>query len=70
VGARPAAGEPDSKISVFRLDPDGSRAERVAATFGKASVNEIHVISGLEPGDRIIVSDTSKWSAYDELRIR
>ncbi|HKZ73613.1 MAG TPA: HlyD family efflux transporter periplasmic adaptor subunit [Steroidobacteraceae bacterium] len=68
--ARPAAGEPDSKISVFRLDPDGSRAERVAATFGKASVNEIHVISGLEPGDRIIVSDTSKWSAYDELRIR
>jgi HlyD family secretion protein len=68
--ARPASGESDSDASVFRLEADGSRAERVSAKFGKASVNEIHVVSGLAPGDRIIVSDISRWNAYDELRIR
>jgi HlyD family secretion protein len=68
--ARPASGESDSEASVFRLEEDGSRAERIPARFGKASVNEIHVVSGLAPGDRIIVSDISQWNAYDELRIR
>ncbi|MGH8285471.1 MAG: efflux RND transporter periplasmic adaptor subunit, partial [Steroidobacteraceae bacterium] len=68
--ARPAYGEPESDVSVFKVATDGERAERVSAKFGKASVNEIHVVSGLEPGDRIIVSDISQWSAYDELRIR
>jgi hypothetical protein len=68
--ARPASGEGESEASVFRLDDDGARAERISAKFGKASVNEIHVVSGLAPGDRIIVSDISRWSAYDELRIR
>jgi HlyD family secretion protein len=68
--ARPAGGEPDSKVSLFKLDADGTRARRTSAQFGKASVNEILVKSGLAPGDRIIVSDTTQWSAYDELRIR
>lgn len=68
--ARPATGEPESQASIFRLDPNGDRAERITARFGKASVNEIHVVSGLAPGDRIIVSDTSQWSSHDELRIR
>ncbi|MGQ0833820.1 MAG: efflux RND transporter periplasmic adaptor subunit [Gammaproteobacteria bacterium] len=68
--ARPAYGEPESDVSVFRVAADGERAKRVTAKLGKASVNEIHVVAGLEPGDRIIVSDISQWSAYDELRIR
>jgi HlyD family secretion protein len=68
--ARPAYGEPESDVSLFKVDPDGTRAERITAKLGKASVNEIHVVSGLEPGDRIIVSDISQWNAYDELRIR
>jgi HlyD family secretion protein len=67
---RPASGEPESKVSVFKVDTDGTRAQRVTATFGKASVNEIHVVAGREPGDPINVSDKSQWSAYDELRIR
>jgi HlyD family secretion protein len=68
--ARPASGDPESKVSVFRLDADGSHAHRVAVQLGKASVNEIQVIAGLAAGDRIIVSDVSQWSASDELRIR
>jgi len=68
--ARPAGGEPESKVSLFKLDADGSHAHRTSAQLGKASVNEILVKSGLQAGDRIIVSDTTQWSAYDELRIR
>jgi HlyD family secretion protein len=68
--ARPAAGDPESRASLFKVDADGSRAHRVTVQLGKASVSEIQVIAGLAPGDRIIVSDVSQWSASDELRIR
>jgi HlyD family secretion protein len=68
--ARPAFGEPESEVSVFKLDAGGSHARRVPVKFGKESVNEIQVVSGLEPGDQIIVSDISQWSHYDELHIR
>jgi HlyD family secretion protein len=68
--ARPATGDPESEVSLFKLDADGAHAHRTTARLGKASVNEILVMSGLNAGDRIIVSDTTQWSAYDELRIR
>ncbi|HVY81683.1 MAG TPA: HlyD family efflux transporter periplasmic adaptor subunit [Steroidobacteraceae bacterium] len=69
--ARPASGgEPESRASVFRLDPDGAHARRIAVRLGKASVSEIQVLAGLAAGDRIIVSDVSQWSSSDELRIR
>jgi len=68
--ARPVGGEPESQASVFKIDADGWRATRTAVRLGKASINEILVQSGLSAGDRIIVSDTSQWSASDELRIR
>ena len=70
VSPQTANGEAEADVSVFRLTADGTRAQRVTARFGKASVNEVHVLAGLEPGDRIIVSDISRWRAYDELRIR
>jgi HlyD family secretion protein len=68
--ARPATGEPESLASVFKVEPGGGRAKRISVRLGKASVNEILVLSGLNAGDRIIVSDISQWSASDELRIR
>jgi HlyD family secretion protein len=67
--ARPATGDPESRASVFRLDPDG-HARRIAVQLGKASVSEVQVLAGLAAGDRIIVSDVSQWSSSDELRIR
>jgi HlyD family secretion protein len=67
---RPAAGDPESRTSVFKLDADGTHARRIAVQLGKASVNEVQVLAGLAAGDRIIVSDVSQWSASDELRIR
>jgi HlyD family secretion protein len=67
---RPASGGSDSSTTVLKLDASGGRAHRVPVRFGKESVNQIAILSGLQPGDQIIVSETSQWSSYDEIHIR
>jgi len=66
---RPALGNENSTISLFRLSADGTTATRVPVKVGRASVNNIQVIEGLEPGDTVILSDMSRWDANDRLRI-
>lgn len=66
---RPAYGQPDSDVRLFRLDPETGIATRVPVRLGRASVSLIEVRQGLEPGDRIILSDTSQWDDYDRLSI-
>lgn len=65
---RPAYGQPGSTLGLFRVDEDG-RARRVQVALGRASVNLIEVRSGLEPGDQVVLSDTSQWEDYDLLRL-
>ncbi len=67
---RPAYGQPESTVGIFRLTADGGAAERVRVTLGRASVNAVEVVRGLRPGDRVIVSDVSQYDAQDRLRIR
>ncbi len=57
---RPAFGNPNSTISLFRLDPDGKGAVRVPVKVGQASVNAIQVLEGLHEGDTVILSDMSR----------
>lgn len=66
---RPAYGQPDSEVRLFRVDPESGLAARVPVRLGRASVSSIEVIRGLEVGDRIILSDTSQWDDYDRLRL-
>jgi HlyD family secretion protein len=65
---RPAYGQPDSTVGLFKLDADG-QARRVQVALGRASVNLIEIRSGLQPGDRVILSDTSAWDEYDRIRL-
>lgn len=67
---RPASGDEDSTISLFRVDPDGKTASRVAVKVGRASVNDIQVISGLNAGDTVILSDTSRWDGDEKVRLK
>jgi len=67
---RPAYGQPESTVGLFRLAPDGSSAERVRVTLGRASVNAVEVVRGLKPGDRVIISDVSQYDAQDKLRVK
>jgi HlyD family secretion protein len=66
---RPAAGQEQGTLSLFRLNDDGT-ATRVPVTLGKASVRAIEIVDGLREGDRVILSDMSAWDEYDTLRVR
>ena len=66
--SRPAA--PSSGESVlFKLESDGSHAARVKVRFGAQSANSVQVLEGLQPGDRVILSDTSKYNGFERIRI-
>jgi HlyD family secretion protein len=66
---RPAFGQEDSTISLFKLDPDGKGATRVPVKVGRASVNSIQVLQGLHEGDTVILSDMSRWDNTDRIRL-
>lgn len=66
---RPAIGEAHATVTVFKLTGDGE-AVRVPVKFGRASVKDIEIESGLRAGDRVVLSDMSKWDGVDRLRIQ
>ena len=66
---RPAFGNENSTISLFRLTPDGREAVRTPVKVGRASVNAIQVLGGLEAGDTVILSDMSRWDNVDRVRL-
>ena len=66
---RPAFGNENSTISLFRLDQDGKGASRVPVKVGRASVNAIQVLEGLKQGDNVILSDMSRWDTTDHIRL-
>jgi HlyD family secretion protein len=67
---RPAFGQDQSTISLFRVDPNTGIANRVQVQVGKSSVNRIEVRSGLNIGEEIVLSDMSQWDAVDRVRLR
>ncbi len=66
---RPAFGNENSTISLFKLGPDGKTAVRVPVKVGRASVNSIQVLEGLQNGDTVILSDMSRWDNTDRIRL-
>lgn len=66
---RPAFGQEKSIVDMFKLDPSGLYALRTPVRLGRSSVNTIEVVSGLTPGDRVILSDTSQWDDHDRIRL-
>jgi len=66
---RPAFGQENSTISLFKLDPDGKEATRVPVRVGRESVNSIQILEGLHEGDTVILSDMSRWDKTDRIRL-
>jgi HlyD family secretion protein len=67
--ARPVFGQADSKVSLFKIEPEGKYANRVQVELGRASVNTIEIHKGLNVGDRVICSDMSAWDQYDRIKL-
>jgi HlyD family secretion protein len=66
---RPAFGQEQSTVGMFRLEPDGVNAVRVQVKVGRSSVNTIEILQGLKPGDQVILSDMSRWDSFDRIRL-
>ncbi len=66
---RPALGQEQSVIGLFRLGADGATAERVKVTLGRTSVNTVEVRGGLREGDQVVLSDMSQWDSFDRVRL-
>jgi HlyD family secretion protein len=65
---RPAFGQEESTITLFKLTPDGE-AHRTKVVLGRSSVNTIEIREGLQPGDRVILSDMSSYDQFDRVRL-
>ncbi|HXR39964.1 MAG TPA: HlyD family efflux transporter periplasmic adaptor subunit [Terracidiphilus sp.] len=66
---RPALGNENSTLSLFKIDPDGKGAVRVPVKVGRASVNSIQVLEGLKESDQVILSDMSREDGVDRIRL-
>ncbi|HKI27421.1 MAG TPA: HlyD family efflux transporter periplasmic adaptor subunit [Candidatus Sulfotelmatobacter sp.] len=67
---RPAFGQENSTISLFKLESDGHDAIRVPVKVGRASVNSIQIVDGLHEGDTVVLSDMSRWDNSDRIRLQ
>lgn len=68
--ARPLFAREDSSGRVFRIDPSTNTADRVTVQFGRSSIGDIEILSGLYPGDEVILSDTGEWNEHKKIQIR
>lgn len=67
---RPAFGQGQQTVGLFRLNPDGQEALRTSVTLGRSSVSTIEIVNGLREGDQVILSDTSAMDSYNRIRVR
>ena len=68
---RPAFGQEESTVGLFKVDADGNGAARVQVKLGRSSVNTVEVLSGLKVGDTVILSDMSTCcDAFDRVRLK
>ncbi len=67
---KPVFGRSNSPVMLFKLEPDGHSAKKVRVEFGTASVNRIEIKSGLQPGDKVIVSDMSQYDGVGVIVLR
>jgi len=66
---RPAFGQEQSTVGMFKLEPDGNNAVRAQVRLGRSSVNTVEILQGLKEGDQVILSDMSRWDNFDRVRL-
>jgi HlyD family secretion protein len=67
---RPASGQPNSTIGMFKISEAGHYATRVPVRVGRTSVNLIEILGGLTVGDSVVLSDMSKWDNAVRVKIK
>ncbi|HWZ42617.1 MAG TPA: HlyD family efflux transporter periplasmic adaptor subunit [Candidatus Saccharimonadales bacterium] len=67
--ARPAFGQERTTVGIFKMDPGEKTAVRVQVELGRGSVSNVEIIRGLQVGDKVIVSDMSRWDKDERIRL-
>jgi HlyD family secretion protein len=67
---RPAFGQEQSTVGLFKLDQATGEASRAQVQLGRSSVNTIEVLGGLAEGDQVVLSDMSAWDQFERIRLR
>ena len=67
---RPAFGQEQSTVGLFKLDAETGEATRAQVQLGRSSVNTIEVLNGLGEGDQVVLSDMSAWDQFERIRLR
>ncbi|MDP2319477.1 MAG: efflux RND transporter periplasmic adaptor subunit [Acidobacteriota bacterium] len=67
---RPAFGQEQSTVGLFKLNKATGEASRAQVQLGRSSVNTIEILSGLAEGDEVVLSDMSAWDQFDRIRLR
>jgi HlyD family secretion protein len=66
---RPAFGRRTTRSECLSSSMATGEAARTPVKLGKSSVNTIEILSGLQPGDQVILSDTSAWDGHERIRL-
>lgn len=67
---RPAFGQANSQITLYRLVDGGRQAVQTKVDVGQTSVNDIQILRGLEPGEQVILSDMSAYENYSRVALK
>ncbi len=67
---RPAFGQENNTVGIFKLIAGSGQAARTPVKLGRSSVNSIEIVNGLQPGDQVILSDTSAWDSHDRIALK
>ncbi len=67
---RPVHGDENSVVTLFKEIDGGAEAVAVKVAIGKVSVSDVQILSGLNVGDTVILSDMSAYDNFDRIRIK
>ena len=67
---RPVQAQAYGTLGLYKLSQDAQEAVRVKVKLGRGSVSAIEILEGLNPGDQVILSDSSAWDTSDRVRIK
>jgi len=55
---------------VFVVEPNGRRADRRSIKIGRRNADQVEVLSGLKPGERVITSDYTGFEKVDRVDLK
>ena len=67
---RPAYGQPNATIGMFKLVEGGSYAVRIPVKLGRTSVNAVEIVDGLAEGDSVVLSDMTRYDGVERVKLK